>query len=484
MEDTKKINKLFFTVYTTVSTILAFAYLIEVIKNNRTIEYFNLFLAILIIPYICTTVFYIKNKENILYAKLGSLTYFAFYAFVLLTTNTAISFTYIIPMIVVLQILNNAKFYTIYVGITYLSNIIQVVMIAAQGKATREWIVDAEVQLAALAVICIFGILQSRLTARINDKKISIIEDAKEESDRKTKQIIDVSKKVKDNTNNIINNTNKLLDSMNLSKQSMDELCLASSNTAESVQNQIEVIENIANGINTTAETSDILKTNIDKSTQAVELGKNNLDKLEKAAVDTEESSNNTRNAIDMLGNKINSIVKIVDLINKIATKTNLLSLNASIEASHAGESGKGFSVVAEEIRGLSNQISEALSNIQSEIDDIITSSEEVKSNMVKLENIFSSQTKYIKETTKAFDDIEEQSEELKVNFDKLNDAVESMNKAKEIIVDNASTISAMTEETTASSNNTLETLNDNVCRLNTVVELINEVSDSINNMN
>src|SRR6201999_1633293 len=83
------------------------------------------------------------------------------------------------------------------------------------------------------------------------------------------------------------------------------------------------------------------------------------------------------------MGKRTNEISSIVDTINLIAERTNLLSLNASIEAARAGEAGRGFSVVAEEIRNLADRAARATADIAA----IIKSLQEVAQEAVTASN-------------------------------------------------------------------------------------------------
>ena len=122
----------------------------------------------------------------------------------------------------------------------------------------------------------------------------------------------------------------------------------------------------------------------LDITTNVVEISQNGKDSMENLAniikVLGEENKKN-QEMITALANKFNQVTDIVELINSIASQTNMLALNASIEAARAGEQGRGFAVVAEEIKKLATQTEESTGNITNLINSISIETENVQNN-------------------------------------------------------------------------------------------------------
>lgn len=134
---------------------------------------------------------------------------------------------------------------------------------------------------------------------------------------------------------------------------------------------------------------------------------------INKGSQDLAEMDSKLVKEIEDAENHVKDSEEIVSIIKEIAAQTNLLGLNASIEAARAGEYGKGFSVVAKEIRKLSNSSKESVEKINTIIKDIIVSIDDISKNIVKTNNIAQQQSSSIEEITSSIEEINSTAKKL-----------------------------------------------------------------------
>ena len=190
---------------------------------------------------------------------------------------------------------------------------------------------------------------------------------------------------------------------------------------------------------------------------ESIKQGVESVSELTGTAQSTTEITTHVVEAIGVLETKTRSIGQIIGVINGIAEQTNLLSLNASIEAARAGEAGRGFSVVAEEIRKLADQSLGSAKQISKIVDEIIANMGEVVNVAKRAEDIVKLQEESVGNTTRSFNEMDDQVQTLVESLEGIKAGVNNMEEARAATLGAIESISAISAETSACSTNVSE---------------------------
>ncbi|MDR3430199.1 methyl-accepting chemotaxis protein [Silvimonas sp.] len=153
--------------------------------------------------------------------------------------------------------------------------------------------------------------------------------------------------------------------------------------------------------------------------------------------------------SIGALGEQTDSIASIMQMIREVAEQTNLLALNAAIEAARAGEQGRGFAVVADEVRKLAERTSGATAEISGKIDSIRDASKEATVRMASVVKEVAQGVQMAGEASAAIASIRTDSGKVVVSANQISEALREQSAASHAIASHVEDIANMTEQNT-----------------------------------
>jgi methyl-accepting chemotaxis protein len=217
------------------------------------------------------------------------------------------------------------------------------------------------------------------------------------------------------------------------------------------------------------------------------DLGYKSIEEATQNMLDINKSVESADLEIESLLLLSNNIGEIVSAISSISEQTNLLALNAAIEAARAGEAGRGFSVVAEEIRKLADMTNKETEKIGSIVKDIQGKVNSVNNaNKLVIKNVQSGTEKIeivnenILDIIKMTKNTDRRIEGITSSINEQGNASEEITKAVEIITDNSTKIEALSTDTTEISNNLKNILTDTIYSIEQLSKNINKLESDI----
>ncbi|MCM8709522.1 heme NO-binding domain-containing protein [Clostridium sp. SYSU_GA19001] len=263
-------------------------------------------------------------------------------------------------------------------------------------------------------------------------------------------------KGVTDEMNTFADRINRISDSMNQTSEEISQVVEQVANTsvsqAENTENAVAILNDNIQALRTIVDSENFNKTELQKAIDKIDNSYRNVDNASKNILSSLDKFQEVKDKGLELEMKAKDITNIVSIVSGISEQTNLLALNASIEAARAGEAGRGFSVVAEEVRKLAEQsqnaVEEINTNLAQFVKEINVLVDKIESQFEVLQNETNSLQKVRDISYEATTSIQTVAQSTINNINELNKETDSIAR----IYETMESLAAIAEENSASS--------------------------------
>ena len=231
----------------------------------------------------------------------------------------------------------------------------------------------------------------------------------------------------------LINDINKLKNAINLMLQENKKDGLTLNHSSDILLTNVNKLNQSSNDaaarLEETAAALEEVTSSISNSTLKITQMSQLASNVTISANEGEKLASKTTKAMEEINQKVEAINEAITVIDQIAFQTNILSLNAAVEAATAGEAGKGFAVVAGEVRNLASRSAEAAREIKNLVQDATTKADEGKEISNEMIKGYTSLNDNINQTIGLISEIASSSKEQQRGVEQINDAINSLDK-------------------------------------------------------
>lgn len=445
----EKTNKIFIVCTNILGVGYILGILVMIIRDRINLFPGAVVLGLIIGSTIVSDIIHYRNKGSKLTRHIIALNFGVMYTIVLFFSDITVTPILIIPMVVIASAYLDAKFLsnTLVVG-----GILEAIWFAKHIRNRENLAIYA---MEALVIILFFAFTYI-VTRFSQSMRTQAAEESAKVTEASAKQE-EILKKINEaiillNKNSEFLNDN--IDNIEISSKaiyrSIEEITAGCESTSHNVELQNNHSNSIQTDIDHAVAISEEMKQSSEKSKEIFGESIKIVNTLSQQSSVVKESNDQVYTLSESLKVKTEKVQNIVDIIQTIAEQTNLLALNAAIEAARAGEAGRGFSVVAEEVRKLAEQTKDSsnlISNIILELQEEVS---KVSQSIMNLSNINNEEIILVEQSEKNLKDLYVRVSDLKDKSDEVNKKINEIRNSNVSINDSIQNLSAISQQTLA----------------------------------
>lgn len=353
--------------------------------------------------------------------------------------------------------------------------------------------VDTVQNLPFLVLYILLGMVMFCILSLLSKKVYTELEESMKESNKNKDKNDILLNKTKENSLHLNSNNEEIKVSIESTNAASKQMLEASEQVTNKAADEVITVKNIKDrindGVNEIVDVKNSSKEVTELSNlnnEIVQEGVNKITNLNNTISDVSRNIDKVVSSMNMLLEKNQQVCNILVTLNDITEQTNLLSLNASIEAARAGDAGKGFAVVAEEVRNLADSSKEFTTQIDTLLSEFSETIELVTSEVTNQKGAIDSCGSFSKEVSTLFDTIRDNSngilDKSTIVDTKTNTLEEYLNKTlKEMndVSDSVENTAAYMQEISASIND----LTGNIEEITKRYDNIDQIAIDMNNI-